>query len=176
MTTQRSLTLKQAAAAASVLFLVITSVCAQDLRRYEIKPSDLPPPNPAEDAVNPPRVVPRPANAQLTMPPGFSAETFAEGDFREPRWLALAPNGDVFLSDSRAGKIITGYKIIRIRFKNGKPVSSGYEDFLVGWMMAPESKEVWGRPVGLLFLRYGSMLITHDGAYKIWRVSYRAPK
>ena len=82
------------------------SVSAQALRKYDLKPSDLPPPNPAEDAVNPPRVVPRPAGAQLIMPPGFSVDTFAEGDFREPRWLALAPNGDVFLSDARAGKII----------------------------------------------------------------------
>jgi glucose/arabinose dehydrogenase len=67
----------------------------------------------------------------------------------------------------------TGYKIIRIRFRNGKPVG-GYEDFLVGWMMGPETKEVWGRPVGLLFLPDGSMLITDDGANKIWRVTYRA--
>src|ERR687894_695011 len=78
------------------------SVCAQTrpppvLRHYEIRPADLPPPNPAEDAFTPPRVVPRPAGANLIMPPGFSADTFAEGEFREPRWLALAPNGDVFL-------------------------------------------------------------------------------
>lgn len=395
-----------------ILFVLLTtaSVCAQELRQYNIKPSDLPPPNPAEDAVNPPRVVPRPPGAQLILPHGFSADTFAEGDFTQPRWLALAPNGDVFVSDSRAGKIIilrdankdgvaeqrftfvegmkqpfgmafwknylyigntdavlrftykpgqtkaegtpekiadlpgrgyrehwtrnilfspdgkkmyvtvgsetnvsvepepmraaivefnpdgtgkrifasgtrnpiglawypgtrrlwaavqerdrlgddlvpdyvteikdggfygwpyaymgvedprrkgerpdlvkqtltgdvlieshsavlglafnegrmfprayrgdafvalhgswnrnerTGYKIIRIRFQNGKPVG-GYEDFLVGWMMGPDRKEVWGRPVGLLFLADGSMLITDDGANKIWRVTYRA--
>ena len=404
--------------ASFLVFLIAASVSAQTsgtapaspLRTYNIKPSDLPPPNPAEDAVNPPRVVPRPAGAQLIMPPGFSVATFAEGDFREPRWLALAPNGDVFLSDSRAGRIIvlrdankdgvaeerftfvenmkqpfgmafwknylyigntdavirftykpgqtkaegtpekiadlpgkgyrehwtrnilfspdgkkmyvtvgsetnvsvepepmraaivefnpdgtgkrifasgtrnpiglawlpgsrtlwaavqerdrlgdelvpdfvteikdggfygwpyaymgfedprrkgersdlvkqtltgnvlieshsavlglafnegrmfpreyrgdafvalhgswnrskrTGYKIIRIRFRNGKPVG-GYEDFLVGWMLGPDVKEVWGRPVGLLFLADGSMLITDDGANKIWRVTYRA--
>jgi glucose/arabinose dehydrogenase len=66
----------------------------------------------------------------------------------------------------------TGYKIIRIRFKNGKPVG-GYDDFLTGWMAAPDKKEVWGRPVGLLVLPDGSMLITDDGANKIWRVSYK---
>ena len=396
-----------------LICFTLTSVCAQTpaLRHYEIRPADLPPPNPAEDAVNAPRIVPRPAGANLIMPPGFSAETFAEGDLTQPRWLALAPNGDVFLSDSRAGKIIilrdanndgvaeqrftfvegmkqpfgmafwknylyigntdavirfiykpgqtkaegapekiadlpgkgyrehwtrnilfspdgkkmyvtvgsesnvsveadpmraaivefnpdgtgkrifasgtrnpiglawlpgsrtlwaavqerdrlgddlvpdyvteikdggfygwpyaymgkvedprrkgerpdlvqktltgnvlieshsavlglafnegrmfpseyrgdafvalhgswnrnkrTGYKIIRIRFKNGKPLG-GYDDFLVGWMMGPDIKEVWGRPVGLLFLRDGSMLITDDGANKVWRVTYRA--
>ena len=66
----------------------------------------------------------------------------------------------------------TGYKIIRIRFKNGKPVG-GYDDFLTGWMLNPNSLDVWGRPVGLLVLPDGSMLITDDGANKIWRLSYK---
>lgn len=402
-----------------VCVVLLTNVYAQapasaptpktTLAHYDIKPSDLPPPNPAEDAVNPPRVIPRPADAKLNMPPGFSIETFAEGDFREPRWMALAPNGDVFLSDSRAGKVTvlrdankdgiaeqrftfvegmkqpfgiafwqnyvyigntdavirftyksgqtvaegalekiadlpgrgyrehwtrnilfspdgkkmyvtvgsesnvsvepdpmrasivefnpdgsgkriyasgtrnpiglawlpgsrklwaavqerdrlgddlvpdfvteiqdggfygwpyaymgfedprrkgerpdlvkktitgnvlieahsailglvfyqgtmfpreyrgdafvalhgswnrsqrTGYKIIRIRFRNGKPIG-GYDDFITGWMLDPKSREVWGRPVGLLVLNDGSMLITDDGANKIWRITYR---
>jgi glucose/arabinose dehydrogenase len=34
--------------------------------------------------------------------------------------------------------------------------------------------EVWGVPVGLLVLKDGSMLITDDGANKIWRVTYEA--
>ena len=66
----------------------------------------------------------------------------------------------------------TGYKIIRVRFKNGKPIG-GYDDFLTGWMLSPDSRDVWGRPVGLLVLPDGSMLITDDGANKIWRVSYK---
>src|SRR5262245_15349568 len=76
------------------------------LAHYEIKPNDLPAPNATKDATNPPRVIARPADAKLNLPPGFSVDTFAEGGFTEPRWMALAPNGDVFLSDSRAGKII----------------------------------------------------------------------
>jgi glucose/arabinose dehydrogenase len=392
--------------------LAQTSTMSPTLGHYNIKPADLPPPNASEDAVNPPRVVPRPADAKLMMPAGFSVETFAEGEFTQPRWLAQAPNGDVFLSDSRSGKIIilrdknkdgvaeerftfveemkqpfgiafwqnyiyigntdavirfpykagqtkaegtpekiadlpgkgyrehwtrnilfsrdgkkmyvtvgsesnvsvepepmraaivefnpdgtgkriyasgtrnpiglawlpgsqtlwaavqerdrlgdnlvpdfvtsikpggfygwpyaymgfedprrkgerpelvkshitgdvliqahsailglafyegnmfpreyrgdafvalhgswnrterTGYKIIRIKFKNGKPVG-GYDDFITGWMLDPKSKDVWGRPVGLLVLRDGSMLITDDGANKIWRVSYKIPQ
>jgi glucose/arabinose dehydrogenase len=69
----------------------------------------------------------------------------------------------------------TGYKIIRIRFRNGKPVG-GYDDFLTGWMLDEKSRDVWGRPVGLLVLPDGSMLITDDGANKIWRVTYRGTK
>ena len=65
----------------------------------------------------------------------------------------------------------TGYKIVRIRFKDGKPVG-GYDDFLTGWMLGEDKPEVWGRPVGLLVLQDGSMLVTDDGANKIWRVTY----
>ncbi len=88
--------------------------------------------------------------------------------FNEGRMFPSEYRGDAFvaLHGSWNRNKRTGYKIIRIRFKNGKPVSNGYEDFLVGWMMAPDVKEVWGRPVGLLFLRDGSMLITDDGANK----------
>ena len=65
----------------------------------------------------------------------------------------------------------TGYKIIRIRFRDGKPVG-GYDDFLTGWMLGEDRREVWGRPVGLATLADGSMLITDDGTNKVWRVTY----
>jgi glucose/arabinose dehydrogenase len=385
---------------------------ATPLAHYEITPASLPPPNATEDAVNPPDVIPRPRGAQLRQPPGFEIGTFAEGGFERPRWMALAPNGDVFVADSEAGRVIvlrdtngdgaadarftfasglkqpfgmafwrdyfyvgntdavvrftykpgqteslgkpekiadlpgkgyrehwtrnvvfnadgtkmyvtvgsesnvsvepdplraaiiefnpdgtgrrivaggtrnpiglafhpatrslwaavqerdrlgddlvpdyvtqirdggfygwpyayvgpnedprrkgeridlvrkaivpdvliqahsavlglafydgqmfppeyrgdafvalhgswnrslrTGYKIIRIRFKDGKAVG-GYDDFVTGWMLDEKRPEVWGRPVGLLVLRDGSMLITDDGANKIWRVTYGVP-
>lgn len=65
-----------------------------------------------------------------------------------------------------------GYNISFIPFKDRKPVS-GPEPFLTGWMLDPDSRDVWGRPVGLLQMADGSMLVTDDGAGKIWRVSYR---
>ena len=68
---------------------------------------------------------------------------------------------------------LTGYKIVRIRFKDGKLVGNQYEDFLWGWLPREDSNEVWGRPVGLLVNADGSLLIADDGAKKIWRVSYR---
>ena len=46
------------------------------------------------------------------------------------------------------------------------------EDFVTGWLPDENSNEVWGRPVGLLVLADGSLLITDDEARKIWRVSY----
>jgi glucose/arabinose dehydrogenase len=65
----------------------------------------------------------------------------------------------------------TGYEVVRIRFKDGKPVG-GYDDFLTGFMIDPAKSEVWGRPVGLLELPDGSLLVSDDGGNKIWRVSY----
>ena len=66
----------------------------------------------------------------------------------------------------------TGYKIVFVPFKKGQPVS-GPEDFLTGWMLAEDKKEVWGRPVAVLQMPDGSLLISDDGAGKLWRVSYR---
>lgn len=99
---------------------------ARVLQKYVITPSDLPPPRPEEDSNNPPRVVPMPADAKFTLPPGFEINLFAEGDFQRPRWLALAPNGDVFLADSRAGSVIV------LRDKNGDGVADERFTFASG--------------------------------------------
>ena len=39
-------------------------------------------------------------------------------------------------------------------------------------MVAPGSRDVWGRPVAVLTLNDGSLLVSDDGANKIWRVAY----
>ena len=65
-----------------------------------------------------------------------------------------------------------GYKIVFIPFKN-RMATSGPEDFVSGWMLAPDTKEVWGRPVGLLQMPDGSLLVSDDGGRKIWRISYK---
>ncbi|HVG86443.1 MAG TPA: PQQ-dependent sugar dehydrogenase, partial [Vicinamibacterales bacterium] len=65
-----------------------------------------------------------------------------------------------------------GYKIAFVPFKD-RMATAGPEDFLQGWMLAPDQKEVWGRPVGLLQMPDGSLLISDDGGRKLWRVSYK---
>lgn len=65
-----------------------------------------------------------------------------------------------------------GYSVTFIPFKNGKP-SGQMEDFLTGWMLGPTQAEVWGRPVAILELPDGSILVSDDGGNKIWRVSYK---
>ena len=64
-----------------------------------------------------------------------------------------------------------GYKVVYVPFANGRP-SGPPRDFLTGWMVAPASRDVWGRPVAVLMLSDGSLLVSDDGANKIWRVAY----
>ena len=51
-----------------------------------------------------PVVVSPPANFQPQVPPGFKVSVFAKG-FSQPRWLAVAPNGDLFVADSAIGEV-----------------------------------------------------------------------
>lgn len=79
--------------------------------------------------------------------------------------LLLAFHG----SWNRANRV--GYKVARIPFKDGRP-QTGPQDFLTGWMLDAEDRRVWGRPVGLLQMPDGSVLVTDDGGLKVWRISY----
>jgi glucose/arabinose dehydrogenase len=72
------------------------------LRRL-IKPQDLPPPQPAESAANMVRVARR-ADEKPVVPSGFAVELFASG-LAGPRIIRTAPNGDIFVAESRAGRI-----------------------------------------------------------------------
>jgi glucose/arabinose dehydrogenase len=65
-----------------------------------------------------------------------------------------------------------GQSIAFIPFKNAKPAGP-VREFLTGWMLSPDSPNVWGRPVGLLQMPDGSMLVSDDGGKKIWRISYK---
>jgi len=63
----------------------------------------------------------------------------------------------------------TGYKVIRIRLKDGVPTGE-YQDFVTGFVI--NDSEVWGRPVGVAVARDGALLISEDGNGTIWRVSH----
>ena len=65
-----------------------------------------------------------------------------------------------------------GYSVDFVPFTNGKP-SGPVEEILGGWMLSPDSKEVWGRPVAILQMPDGSLLVADDGGNKIWRLSYK---
>ena len=66
----------------------------------------------------------------------------------------------------------TGYSLVFIPFKNGKPAGPP-EDFLTGFMKGADERDVWGRPTGVAVLKDGSMLLSEDGGNSIWRISYK---
>ncbi|HEV2883883.1 MAG TPA: PQQ-dependent sugar dehydrogenase, partial [Pyrinomonadaceae bacterium] len=122
----------------------------------------------------------RPDLVKKTITPDVLIQAHSAGlglVFYEGKMFPQEYQGDAFValhgSWNRSKR--TGYKIIRVRFRNGKLIG-GYDDFLTGWMLDENSREVWGRPVGLLVLPDGSMLITDDGANKVWRVTYKGAK
>ncbi|MEI9931231.1 MAG: PQQ-dependent sugar dehydrogenase [Rhizomicrobium sp.] len=66
----------------------------------------------------------------------------------------------------------TGYKVVRVKFTNGRPTGE-YQDFLTGfWDGSSSPAKVWGRPVGVLVAKDGSLLISDDAGKAIWRVAY----
>lgn len=67
-------------------------------------------------------------------------------------------------------KPISGYKVLFVPFKNGKP-SGEPEDFLTGFIKDPDHGKVHGRPVGIIVMPDGSLLIADDKSNKIWRVT-----
>lgn len=69
--------------------------------------------------------------------------------------------------------ILSGYKVVYVPFKNGKPTGKP-EDFLTGFIVNPSKDEVRGRPVGLTLLPDGSILLTDDTTNHIWRIAYTA--
>jgi glucose/arabinose dehydrogenase len=73
------------------------------VRRY-IREFDLPASYASNSATNRPVLVKKPAGAQLSAPVGFQVKLFASGLDR-PRLLRVAPNGDIFVAESRAGRI-----------------------------------------------------------------------
>src|ERR1700687_4607249 len=70
-----------------------------------IKKTQLPAPFATKSSGNPPEDTTPPQGFLPTVPQGFHVNLFA-ADFKEPRWITVAPNGDIFLADSGAGKIV----------------------------------------------------------------------
>jgi glucose/arabinose dehydrogenase len=67
-----------------------------------------------------------------------------------------------------------GYQVVFVPFEGGQPVA-GPEPFLTGFSLGENRREVWGRPVGLLELPDGSLLVSDDTGGVIWRVSHEGP-
>ncbi len=64
----------------------------------------------------------------------------------------------------------TGYKVVRLRFKDGKPTGE-YDDFMTGFVVS--DSRVWGRPVGVAVAKDGSLIVSEDGNGTLWQVTYK---
>jgi glucose/arabinose dehydrogenase len=97
--------------------------------------------------------------------------------FYDGRMFPPDYRGDAFVAlhgSWNAGRP-TGYKIVRVPFRNGRPVGD-YENFLTGfWLKGTAPAQVWGRPVGLAIAADGSLLIADDAGGTVWRIGYRQP-
>ena len=126
--------------------------------RRRITTADLPKPFATESVDNGPRLIPRPSGAWPKAPAGFKVEEFATG-LENPRLVRTAPNGDVFVAESRAGKIRV------LRAKDGAGRAETTEVFASGL----------DRPFGIAFYPLGAnpqyVYVANTGA--VVRFPYR---
>jgi len=90
------------------IFVLAFTFCLPCLVQAQVthgqKPK-LPAPFATHSAGNGPDKAKPPAGFLPTVPPGFRLNVFAR-NFKRPRWLTVAPNGDIFLADTGAGEIV----------------------------------------------------------------------
>lgn len=66
----------------------------------------------------------------------------------------------------------TGYKVVFVPFDEAGQPLGYYEDFLRGFLVDPTILTTWGRPVGLLVMPDGALLVTDEANNRIYRVQY----
>jgi len=107
--------------------------------RRRLAPSDLPPPLDTPSADNDAKIVKRPDGANPQVPRGFEVALFAT-DLTNPRMVRTAPNGDVFVVESKANRVRV------LRDANGDGKTEAVETFAEGL----------NQPFGLAFYPPGS--------------------
>ena len=73
-------------------------------RKHRIVVGKLPAPFETPSAANFPKVVPRPGDGRISVPKGFAVNVFTS-DVSAPRAMRLAPNGDIFLTETQNGRV-----------------------------------------------------------------------
>jgi len=108
------------------------------------------------------------------------------GEFEAPAWKlgahvaalgmrfyngAMFPaeyRGRIFVAEhgswNRSSKV--GYRVVAVRLENGRPVAE--ETFAEGWL---QEDEAWGRPVDVLVMSDGALLVSDDRAGAIYRIA-----
>lgn len=138
---------------AAVLVALLLAQASREAtpQRYQIRVGELAAPYATPSADNGPRVTPR-NGAPLYTAPGFRVDAWVTG-LNRPRRMAVAPNGDVFVSESYDGRVI----LLRPQ-KNGAPAKYTFATGL-------------RQPYGIAFYPSGSspkfIYIAHtDGVYR----------
>ena len=65
-----------------------------------------------------------------------------------------------------------GFNIIFIPFGNDNRPKGYYEEFLKGFMIDSNGPKTFGRPVGILEMKDGSLLVSEDGHGRLYRIEY----
>jgi len=73
----------------------------------------------------------------------------------------------VALHGSWNRKQASGYKLVRVKFEQEKPVK--VEDFVTGWL---DGKKAWGRPLDVVVGVDGAIYVSDDRAGLIYRIIY----
>ena len=90
-----------------------------------ITPADMPEPYASASASRAPSVIRRPKSVLPKVPPGFRVGLFASG-LDTPRVVRVAPDGDVFLAESGAGRV----RVYRSAAPGAEPQSSVFAEGL----------------------------------------------
>jgi len=86
---------------------------------HKITAADLPAPFASESSRNTAKMVPRPTNSWPQAPAGFRVDLYV-AKLDQPRKILTAPNGDLFVAESRAGEI----KVFRGLDADDRPAQS----------------------------------------------------
>jgi len=137
--------------------------------------------------ITPDRLDPNHVQNGRSVRPDLAAQTRTPDVLFQAHSAALGVqfyNGQTFPARYRNGAFVafrgswnrdrgTGYKIAFVPFNaQGRP-QGHYEDFLTGFLVNPTGPDTWGRPVGLLTLPDGSLLVTEEANGRIYRIQYR---
>src|ERR1700741_4103569 len=152
----------------SWIFLASTALAAQALAAeqpgasFHVKANELPKPFATPAVDNSSQTIPRPAGAMPQVPKGFEISVFASG-LKHPRFMELAPDGDVFLSEPDGGKVtlLHGGKAYDFATGFNKPHGLAFHD---GALYVADLIAVWKLDYKDGALKAGSRTrVTKDG-------------
>ncbi|EKD77282.1 MAG: hypothetical protein ACD_42C00398G0002 [uncultured bacterium] len=111
-------------------------------------------------------------SAKEMTPPAFELEAHVASlgmRFYTGKMFPSQYHNQIFIAEhgswNRSKKI--GYRVVMITLKNDKPVSQ--KIVVSGWL---QGDKYWGRPVDLLVMPDGSLLVSDDYAGVVYRISY----